>query len=115
MAKMDTRALYKRVLGEAPMGQAEFFDYYNDCVRTLSARYGSRYVAEEGSSLRPVDSLDAQSGVRDIYFTPIAEGIIAKKTGDRERRADSIAGAEESFRTVWRETVARKRMKGDRW
>lgn len=112
---MDTRALYKRVLLEAPMPQSEFFEYLNDTVRALGARYGQRFVAQEGSSLSPVESLDGQSGVRDIYFTPVLDNIVYMKNKDEDRKTDSLTGAEHAYRTVWRERMSGKRVRGERW
>lgn len=112
---MDTRAVYKRVVGQEPMGQAEFLCYFNDCLLALLARYGQRHTAEAGSALRPVDSLDAQSGLRDIYFNAVVDGIIARKTGDRQKLAESEAGAEAGYRTLWREGAAGLRIKGEVW
>ncbi len=112
---MDTRALYKRVLQDFPMSQAEFVEYYNDAVRELEARYGRRFVAQAGNDIRPVESLECESGVRDIYFSALLDGIIYLKTREGARRAESLAGAESAYRTVWREYVTGKRMRGASW
>jgi len=97
------------------ISQREFVDYFNSSVSFLSARYGVLFVSANSEDVLPISDERSPCPVKSVYLDAIGDNIEYLKSGDENRRVDFVAKSEYAYRTVWRERIKNKKIKGDIW
>ena len=106
---MDTTALYDRVNLTAPLSKPEFVAYYNDSVTYLVGRYGKKYVCD--GDFTKLTRADDGSNVYELYSDAILNNILYLKANNPDRKTDFIQGAENVYKTVWRNSITKAQIK----
>lgn len=109
------KKLFETVRARCGITQREFVDYFNSSVSFLSARYGVAFVSASGEGISPISDERSPCPVKAVYLDAIGDNIEYLKSGDENRRVDFVAKSEYAYRTVWRERIKNKRIKGDAW
>lgn len=108
---MIIRELYDKITLANPCSQADFLTHYDTSVRSLQARYGTRYVILPGTTYSRPAGLLEDVPVHEEYMMAIYDNILFLLTGNGDRKTDYVAEAEDAYKTVWKQYMRGKRFR----
>lgn len=114
---MDILDIYEKVTLKHPLEQRRFFNYYNDTVAELFAKY-PLFTLKEGGSYEPVKSMNDDYQVRDLYIPAIVDNILYLAGQDESGgvlKQEFIRKAQDAFLNYWNKTAHHKHTKRMRW
>lgn len=112
---MNTRSVYDRVCLTSPVDQNKFIQYFNDAVRYLVSNYDDKYVFEKDTDYSEIQHINDMSGVRNVYFDCIIDGVISSVAKDEGKKAAFVSKADLAYKKVWRGFAKYRRRHGDVW
>ncbi len=111
---MSTLEIFEKVNLIMPIEQRRFFNFLNDTVGEISARY-DKFVFEPDTEYQPITSLSDEIIVLPLYHNALVDNIIFLAAGDETHKTEFFRKIHEAYLNYWNEDAKGRKMKGSRW
>lgn len=111
---MTILEMFEKVNLVTPIEQRKFFNYFEDSVNELQAKYDG-FVFCENSEYSPPAALSDKNVVLPLYHNAIIDNILFLSGQDATYKSEFFRKAEEAFLKYWNDNAKGRRMKRMRW
>lgn len=111
---MTILEIFEKVNLATPIEQRDFFNYFDDSVMEIEARYGSDrkdLVFKPDTEYTPPDSLDAENAVLPLYCGAIVDNILFMAGGGDARKSEFLRKAQNAYLNYWNKNAKGRRMR----
>ena len=109
---MGIKEIYEKVNLKMPLEQRRFFNYFNDTIAELEAKY-RQLLFEKDKHFTPMRSLSDTYIVRPLYGAAIVDNILFLAGYDTEGtlKTEFLRKAEEAYLNYWNDGAHHKHTK----
>ena len=112
---MTTKEMYRAAAAHAAAEGSAFLDALSRALAFFRARYGDRAISKDGEAIVCPRSLEEESGLHELFDRPVVDYILFCLTGERDYRSEALVGADDAYRTRWRDRAAGRNLRKEAW
>ncbi len=102
--KVSLTEIFEKVNLIMPIEQRRFFNYFNDTITEISAKY-SKFVFQKDTDYQPPKSLNDECPVLPLYTAAIVDNIIFLAGGDENRKNEFLRKAHDTYLKYWNDNA----------